>query len=294
MSFASPVGGREWADGVGWRSYFNDAARIGAQDYIPSDQDILRSRVKTTGLTEERFYVGLVRLFVALSSPLALVERCRRFGDERRNPSSSCANALSLCSCSMSCSTSEDRGASERSGTSSSSRSPSRPELTPFAGSTALRTSTSSSSSSPFPSTTRPCTRVRSFSSHHERAADASCADSDINRMNEAAGLFESISNSRCAFSLARSPSLFLTSSQAGSPNPPSFSSSTRVRPLPTAKAHHANSRLAADLFKAKLISAPIYEYYSDYEGPSDYPTASEYMSSKLCVAAPSPFLSRG
>jgi hypothetical protein len=23
----------------------------------------------------------------------------------------------------------------------------------------------------------------------------------------------------------------------------------------------------------AKLITSPIYEYYSDYEGPSDYPT---------------------
>lgn len=44
-------------------SYFNDTARIGAQDYVPSDQDILRSRVKTTGLTEERFTVGLVRRF---------------------------------------------------------------------------------------------------------------------------------------------------------------------------------------------------------------------------------------
>ena len=36
------------------------------------------------------------------------------------------------------------------------------------------------------------------------------------------------------------------------------------------------------DLFKAKLITSPIYEYYSDYEGPSDYPTASEYMRSKF------------
>jgi len=41
-------------------SYFDAAARIGAHDYVPTDQDILRSRVKTTGLTEERFQVGLV------------------------------------------------------------------------------------------------------------------------------------------------------------------------------------------------------------------------------------------
>lgn len=36
------------------------------------------------------------------------------------------------------------------------------------------------------------------------------------------------------------------------------------------------------DLFKAKLITSPIYEFYSDYEGPSDYPTASAYMKSKF------------
>lgn len=36
------------------------------------------------------------------------------------------------------------------------------------------------------------------------------------------------------------------------------------------------------DLFKAKLISSPIYEYYSDYEGPSNYPTAVAYMESKF------------
>jgi hypothetical protein len=41
-------------------SYFDAAERIGAQDYVPTDQDILRSRVKTTGLTEERFQVGQV------------------------------------------------------------------------------------------------------------------------------------------------------------------------------------------------------------------------------------------
>jgi guanine nucleotide-binding protein G(i) subunit alpha len=39
-------------------SYFDGAARIGSNAYVPSDQDILRSRVKTTGLTEERFSVG--------------------------------------------------------------------------------------------------------------------------------------------------------------------------------------------------------------------------------------------
>lgn len=43
------------------RSYFDSAERIGAIDYMPSDQDILRSRVKTTGITREQFMVGQVR-----------------------------------------------------------------------------------------------------------------------------------------------------------------------------------------------------------------------------------------
>ena len=36
------------------------------------------------------------------------------------------------------------------------------------------------------------------------------------------------------------------------------------------------------DLFRAKLVTSPIYEYYSDYEGPSDYPTGCAYMQSKF------------
>lgn len=50
------------ADAV-WRSYFDAAARLGGNEYVPTDQDILRSRIKTTGLTEERFQVGQVRSF---------------------------------------------------------------------------------------------------------------------------------------------------------------------------------------------------------------------------------------
>ena len=42
-------------------SYFDAAARLGGNEYVPTDQDILRSRIKTTGLTEERFQVGQVR-----------------------------------------------------------------------------------------------------------------------------------------------------------------------------------------------------------------------------------------
>ncbi len=35
--------------------YFNDLARISAADYLPSEQDVLRSRVKTTGIVETEF-----------------------------------------------------------------------------------------------------------------------------------------------------------------------------------------------------------------------------------------------
>lgn len=45
-------------------SYFDAAQRIGSQNYVPTDQDILRSRVKTTGLTEERFPVGQLNYVV--------------------------------------------------------------------------------------------------------------------------------------------------------------------------------------------------------------------------------------
>eukprot|EP00842_Homolaphlyctis_polyrhiza_P006753 jgi/Hompol1/7079/HPOL_005184-RA len=39
-------------------SFFESIDRISSVDYIPTDQDILRSRVKTTGITEMTFRVG--------------------------------------------------------------------------------------------------------------------------------------------------------------------------------------------------------------------------------------------
>ncbi|SGZ27041.1 BQ5605_C025g10035 [Microbotryum silenes-dioicae] len=38
--------------------YFDSIARIGSRNYMPSDQDVLRSRVKTTGITETNFEIG--------------------------------------------------------------------------------------------------------------------------------------------------------------------------------------------------------------------------------------------
>lgn len=41
--------------------YFDSIDRIGSPRYLPSDQDVLRSRVKTTGITETTFLIGELR-----------------------------------------------------------------------------------------------------------------------------------------------------------------------------------------------------------------------------------------
>eukprot|EP00123_Amoebidium_parasiticum_P016781 comp23581_c2_seq1/m.39980 comp23581_c2_seq1/g.39980 ORF comp23581_c2_seq1/g.39980 comp23581_c2_seq1/m.39980 type:complete len:355 (-) comp23581_c2_seq1:179-1243(-) len=38
--------------------YFDDMARVGAADYIPTEQDVLRSRVPTTGIIEFKFHIN--------------------------------------------------------------------------------------------------------------------------------------------------------------------------------------------------------------------------------------------
>ncbi|KAH8556841.1 guanine nucleotide binding protein, alpha subunit [Umbelopsis sp. PMI_123] len=40
------------------RYYFDSIERIGQHNYLPTDQDVLRSRVKTTGITETTFVIG--------------------------------------------------------------------------------------------------------------------------------------------------------------------------------------------------------------------------------------------
>jgi len=40
------------------RYYFDSMDRIGSPNYTPTDQDVLRSRVKTTGITETKFQIG--------------------------------------------------------------------------------------------------------------------------------------------------------------------------------------------------------------------------------------------
>eukprot|EP00965_Chrysotila_dentata_P119751 3959543-Pleurochrysis_carterae.AAC.2 len=43
--------------GVNACSYFNDIDRISAKDYLPTEQDVLRSRVRTTGIVQTEFKV---------------------------------------------------------------------------------------------------------------------------------------------------------------------------------------------------------------------------------------------
>ena len=45
-------------NGAPSHSYFNSIDRMANPGYLPTDQDILRSRVKTTGITETTFRVG--------------------------------------------------------------------------------------------------------------------------------------------------------------------------------------------------------------------------------------------
>lgn len=39
-------------------SFFDEVKRIAAQDYIPTEADVLRARTKTTGIYETRFQMG--------------------------------------------------------------------------------------------------------------------------------------------------------------------------------------------------------------------------------------------
>ena len=36
-------------------SYLNSLERLGSKDYLPTEQDVLRTRVKTTGIVETHF-----------------------------------------------------------------------------------------------------------------------------------------------------------------------------------------------------------------------------------------------
>lgn len=39
-------------------SFFGEVLRIGSPDYLPTEDDVLRARQKSTGITETRFTMG--------------------------------------------------------------------------------------------------------------------------------------------------------------------------------------------------------------------------------------------
>ena len=39
-------------------SFFDEALRIASPDYVPTENDVLRARTKTTGIYETRFKMG--------------------------------------------------------------------------------------------------------------------------------------------------------------------------------------------------------------------------------------------
>ena len=47
-----------WLEPLTTHSYYSNIDRLFARDYLPSDQDVLRSRLRTTGITETLFELG--------------------------------------------------------------------------------------------------------------------------------------------------------------------------------------------------------------------------------------------
>ena len=50
-------------------SFFTDVLRIGTPNYLPTENDVLRARLKTTGITETRFTMGQLQ---CVTSPRSL------------------------------------------------------------------------------------------------------------------------------------------------------------------------------------------------------------------------------
>ena len=51
-------------------SFFTEIRRIGAADFIPNEDDVLRARVKTTGISETRFNMGQLSIQYVCGSVL--------------------------------------------------------------------------------------------------------------------------------------------------------------------------------------------------------------------------------
>lgn len=57
-------------------SYFENLSRIGTKDYVPNEQDVLRSRAKTTGIIETEFVVQKTKFRYVLSFASPVVPFC--------------------------------------------------------------------------------------------------------------------------------------------------------------------------------------------------------------------------
>lgn len=61
-------------------SYLNQLDRITAPDYLPNEQDVLRSRVKTTGIIETKFSVKDLNFRCVGASPTSMMPPSLRVG----------------------------------------------------------------------------------------------------------------------------------------------------------------------------------------------------------------------
>ena len=51
-------------------SFFLNVKRIGSSEYLPTAEDVLRARLKSTGITETRFTMGQLQFVASLFLPL--------------------------------------------------------------------------------------------------------------------------------------------------------------------------------------------------------------------------------
>lgn len=56
-------------------SFLEDLARLSASDYLPTEQDVLRTRIKTTGITEVLFELKGITFRLANGETMATMHR---------------------------------------------------------------------------------------------------------------------------------------------------------------------------------------------------------------------------
>lgn len=61
-------------DALKYQSFFDEVDRIGVDDYLPIEADVLRARTKTTGIYETRFTMGQLSIQLANSPSVLTVQ----------------------------------------------------------------------------------------------------------------------------------------------------------------------------------------------------------------------------